>query len=330
VENRKNDRTSLSLVVSTLLHGSVIALVALGPAYLPGLVNSGNGKNTASTVEITVTDAAATKSQDIITTPADIQPIRQPKVTPAPAPKIIEKPLAKQKIARPQTPKTLPEKIAAAPAVEVSDIAEAPEVAAMPDSDSAEAPRTPPAKEEVVEQQVVKNEDVPTPQTQEKSKVIEEPKVTDTPQMTEAPQATSDVAPAVATSTAAAAPTTATTTSAATSTPKGETKTIQVTQNYLELKQLPGNKAPTYSPQMRLHHLEGRGQLVYFVTKSGEVGEIHLVKSTGSPDLDQAALGAFKKYRFVPGQEGYTVHDFEFVLKGPAETNSARLRTSSN
>ena len=108
------------------------------------------------------------------------------------------------------------------------------------------------------------------------------------------------------------------------------TSTIKVTQNYLGLRQLPGNKPPAYTEQMRLDHMQGSGQLVYFVNKNGTVSDIRLTKSTGYPELDQAAIQAFSKYRFYPGQEGYTVHNFEFVLQGPAVTVGGGLRTTMN
>lgn len=103
---------------------------------------------------------------------------------------------------------------------------------------------------------------------------------------------------------------------------------IVVRQNFLQLRQLSGNQPPTYSREMRLNRMEGRGQLVYFVNRNGQVSNIRLVKSTGHPALDQAAVEAFSQYKFVPGQEGYTVHNFEFSLRGPAEPDAGRLRTT--
>ena len=110
----------------------------------------------------------------------------------------------------------------------------------------------------------------------------------------------------------------------------GTAKTITVTQNYLSLRQLPGNQPPNYTRDMRLKREQGSGQLVYFVNKDGTVSDLHLTKSTGYPELDQAAIQAFSKYRFVPGQEGYTVHDFDFVLNGPEVQEAGSLRTSMN
>lgn len=102
--------------------------------------------------------------------------------------------------------------------------------------------------------------------------------------------------------------------------------TVAVKQNFLELRQAAGNEPPSYTRDMRINKLEGRGQLVYFVNKHGQVTDMRLNQSTGSSELDQAAIDAFKKYKFVPGQEGYTVHNFEFRLSGPAQAEDGRLR----
>ncbi len=104
--------------------------------------------------------------------------------------------------------------------------------------------------------------------------------------------------------------------------------TVAAPQNFLTLKQAQGNRPPTYPRDARLQKAEGKGQLAYYVSKVGKVTDIKVNKSSGVPALDQAALEAFAKYKFVPGQEGYTLHNFEFTLQGPAEQDGARLRTS--
>src|SRR5690606_3452100 len=73
----------------------------------------------------------------------------------------------------------------------------------------------------------------------------------------------------------------------------GSQQTIQVSQSYLGLRQMPGNKPPVYSRDMRRQGVQGRGQLVYFVTRDGRVTDLRLTRSTGSPALDQAAIDAF-------------------------------------
>ncbi|MEK6556068.1 MAG: TonB family protein, partial [Bdellovibrionota bacterium] len=106
--------------------------------------------------------------------------------------------------------------------------------------------------------------------------------------------------------------------------------TKEAPQNFLTLKQAPGNRAPSYPKELRKQQVQGKGQLKYFVNKDGRVGQMELTQSTGSAELDKAAMDSFANYKFVPGQEGYTVHNFEFSLKGPAEPEPRRLRTSYN
>jgi TonB family protein len=322
--NRKKDRTSISLVLSTILHGSVIALVALGPAFLPGMLGDKNASPTPSAVEFTV-DNNTPISQPIAESPvvtkiqpqtsSDIQPVKQPvaKVeSTKPEPKLKVKPAKKPVVVKEDK---LPEKIEAEPALVVDEntgdaqptVEETPtpveEVAKIE-----EKIQEPELVEEKVQEEPIREEVAPVAQAIEQKDGSNEAAQSTTAAQEQQPVATS-TAPAQS--------------------PAPQTETIQVTQNYLELRQLPGNKAPNYTSDMRLKQLQGRGQLVYFVTKNGQVGDIRLVKSTGSSELDNAAVDAFKKYKFVPGQEGYTLHEFEFVLKGPAEANRARLRTSA-
>jgi len=73
---------------------------------------------------------------------------------------------------------------------------------------------------------------------------------------------------------------------------------------------------------------DNQTRIFSFVNKDGSVNQVQLTKSTGYADLDQAAIDAFSKYKFVPGQEGFTVHNFEFSLKGPAISDVGRLRTT--
>ncbi len=99
-------------------------------------------------------------------------------------------------------------------------------------------------------------------------------------------------------------------------------------QNFLQLRQQPGNQPPTYPERARMQRQEGSGQLKYFVTKDGRVTDLVLTKSTGHSDLDVAAMNSFRKFKFVPGQEGYTVHNFRFALKGKELPARGRLRTT--
>lgn len=110
--------------------------------------------------------------------------------------------------------------------------------------------------------------------------------------------------------------------------PAASAATVAKPQNFLTLKQASGNRPPTYPRDARLQKAEGKGQLAYYVSKDGKVTDIKVNKSSGVSALDEAALAAFSKYKFVPGQEGHTLHNFEFTLQGPAEQDGLKLRTT--
>lgn len=99
--------------------------------------------------------------------------------------------------------------------------------------------------------------------------------------------------------------------------------------NYLNLKQYSGNKIPEYPLRARQERREGEVDLLYRVTKEGRVAEIQVEKSSGHADLDEAAVNAIAKYRFVPGQEGWARHPVIFSLKGEATTMHSKLRSNS-
>lgn len=365
MQNR-SARTSLSLFLSTALHASTIALIALGPSYMPGL--NGQGDNQSSAVEFVVSESSGAPSVPVVATTAPPSlavttvPTQAPVPTPTSelkaeskneAPVIIKKPTSAPKKTAKAEP--LPEK-SAEPVVAT----EKPSVIETPSP----AEETPVAEETLVTQEspvVVESTDTEEPSAVEKSPVAADAKVNEEQNDEKEELIAAEESPAPAKeeiidpakeeiAEEAMKPVVATTTAETTTppaqaanqsqagtghdahngAPSGQSQTLQVTQNYLGLRQLPGNKPPSYTREMRFQKLQGRGQLVYFVTKDGRVSHVRLTRSTGSPALDQAAVDAFSKYRFVPGQEGYTLHDFEFSLTGPAEVDKARLRTTMN
>lgn len=107
----------------------------------------------------------------------------------------------------------------------------------------------------------------------------------------------------------------------------GESKAEAV--NYLELKQFSGNKAPTYPMQARKDKRQGQVDLLYRVTKEGRVAEVQIAKTSGHADLDEAAVKAIAKFRFVPGQEGWARHPVIFALKGEAAALPSKLRSNN-
>ncbi len=104
--------------------------------------------------------------------------------------------------------------------------------------------------------------------------------------------------------------------------------TSQGLRNYEDLSQVPGNKPPQYPEQARLQKQQGQVVLQYFVTASGQVSNMKLIKSSGYASLDQEAVNSVGQFKYRPGQQGWTVHPVNFTLKGPEQKMGGRLRTS--
>jgi len=105
----------------------------------------------------------------------------------------------------------------------------------------------------------------------------------------------------------------------------GESKEDAV--SYLILRQLPGNHPPLYPLKARLENRQGQLELLYRVTKEGQVVDLQVLATSGFKDLDQEALRAIADFRFVPGQEGWARHPVAFFLKGPAAPLPSKLRS---
>ena len=101
-------------------------------------------------------------------------------------------------------------------------------------------------------------------------------------------------------------------------------------RSYQDLRQMPGNPVPQYPAQSRMRREQGDVLIKYFVSSSGRVTELQLIRSSGHPLLDREAIQAASQYRFVPGQAGWTLHPVSFVLTGQDELVGGRLRTSMN
>lgn len=337
--SQNSNRTSWSLIISTLLHGSVITLVALGPAYLPSFYSLNHGpKNASEQIDI--------ETINVESTPSTLSDIKSVAVQPPPA--AVAPTVTAPAVAMPLAPKATPTPsglVVKKRKTFVENFKK--ESMALPEKASAEIEPQPPIAVGDLEQDSVVVSAPPPPQAAEAEDVVAS--TTPAPQeVTPAPQEVvtpAPPAPVVAVAEEEALPSqnissssdSATNASAAqeaaTSAPSTEAASaapITVTQSYLELKQIPGNRPPVYPRELRLKKEQGSGQLVYYVTRDGQVSDLRLTKSTGSPKLDQAAVAAFSKYKFIPGQEGYTVHNFEFSLRGPETTEAGRLRTSMN
>lgn len=64
------------------------------------------------------------------------------------------------------------------------------------------------------------------------------------------------------------------------------------------------NPAPTYPAMARRMGQEGRVLLRVHVTAEGTAGDVRLHTSSGSSLLDEAAIAAVRKWRFVPARQG--------------------------
>lgn len=64
------------------------------------------------------------------------------------------------------------------------------------------------------------------------------------------------------------------------------------------------NPRPPYPPAARRMGEEGKTVLRVFVSAEGLPEQIELRQSAGSPRLDEAALAAVKRWRFVPARQG--------------------------
>ncbi|MEQ1638220.1 MAG: TonB family protein [Methylococcales bacterium] len=72
----------------------------------------------------------------------------------------------------------------------------------------------------------------------------------------------------------------------------------RVNANYLN------NPAPHYSDEARKNHLEGTVILRVQVNPEGACSDIFVKRSSGHKELDDSALIAVKKWRFIPGKRG--------------------------
>ena len=99
-------------------------------------------------------------------------------------------------------------------------------------------------------------------------------------------------------------------------------------RSYLDLSQVQGNRPPKYPTLARRLNQQGQVKLAYFVKSDGTIGQMKLVKSSGSQLLDKEAIRAVSKYRYKPGQAGWTLHPVNFTLQGPTKKMPSRLRTS--
>lgn len=305
-------RSTFFVLFSVLVHAMAIAAIAIAPQRIAepqgneievqvGEEADQPGVNDATNTEPSEASAKLeeVKPEPKVETPVPVKaPVAKAPVAPKPAPKKIAK----------QTPKPV-----AAPVVteETTPVAEVTEEKALPENMSSEIETTEaiePQPEAPVEMTPVK-ETVPAGVVAADSQ--EEDKATEAAveQAKEEPVGRGND-------------------------PKedGELNKGGATQagavSYLELKQAQGNKTPFYPISARKEKREGQLELLYRVTREGKVADVKIAKSSGHDDLDQEAVRAISKFKFVPGQEGWARHPVSFALKGQEEALPSRLRSA--
>jgi periplasmic protein TonB len=331
-------RTTLSFTLSILFHVSLVAGGAVLGAFFANNPQAPQAKGEQS-YEVTVSEATAAPAAEQKAEPvvADVAVPTEP--TPPP-PVVAKAPAPAKAKAKPATPA---KKIVA---IDFSETKTEPQAVVEVNETLNESNET---QEEVAatpvqEEPLVKSEDIQSEEVKEETLSTEAPAVATAEEVAEQKaeeskseqiEALEKLAPAASANAESAAAPAQSAPVAKTGSPTGTEAadapaTKEAPQNFLTLKQAPNNRPPSYPKELRLQQVQGKGQLKYYVNKDGRVGQMELTQSTGSQELDKAALDSFSKYKFIPGQEGYTVHNFEFSLKGPAEPEARRLRTTLN
>lgn len=73
------------------------------------------------------------------------------------------------------------------------------------------------------------------------------------------------------------------------------------------------NPAPAYPPLSRRLREQGRVLMDVYILADGRVGQINLKRSSGYARLDEAALNAVRRWRYVPAKRGNDPIDYWHV-----------------
>ena len=85
---------------------------------------------------------------------------------------------------------------------------------------------------------------------------------------------------------------------------------------------------PEYSIQARARRLEGRGVFLLHTRPDGTVRSVDIIQSTDHPELDQAGVAAFKKWRFRSGVGDVEV-PLEFTMRGSRQGEAHAAQSTS-
>lgn len=355
-------RSTGFVIVSILVHIAAVAAVALSPRQISeftkgsvvevtlGEANENPGVEEAKGITEVPPAAAATTAADTAPVePAKAQPVKaEPEVAPAPVPqpvaevKPVKKPTPVPVKAQPRQARKLPKKVK----VQTAQVAPAPIETPAEETAEAELPakQSPPEKlDPVLDETKTEDQEValaPAPATEPEPQPEVAAAPAPAPAPTPAPAApkqaqledheteatssdinhTEDPSPVGVTE---ENPSGAATTGALSKGGSTEAGAVEFTN----LKQMNGNRAPIYPLAARRERRQGEVELLYRVTKEGQVADVKVAKSSGSQDLDAEAVRAISKFHFIPGQEGWAKHPVNFTLTGETAALPSRLRT---
>jgi protein TonB len=145
-----------------------------------------------------------------------------------------------------------------------------------------------------------------------------------------APEAEAEPAPAPAPVADATAPTPADA-SAANAPGTGDAPQAGVPEGTVQsdtvLVPFASNKPINYPMMARLRKLEGTALVHYSVDADGNVTDVNIVQSAGSPSLDDEVINTIKNWKFKPmGRSGTYERPVQFTLSGDAQSAPSRLR----
>lgn len=292
-------RSAIFLTLSLIVHA--ICITALALSHFKNLEAPQGG-----TVEVAMGETASTGEVDANVPTPQVEPLVEKIVE-----KEVIKPQPKKPVAKPQpkkgvkaTPPTeLPKKEQQDAAVEKienmsPEIDSEDAVAISPDKIEADKVEMVPVKDAIAGVEAASDES----QTEAQVEATEQQDKVQSEEATE----TSEIK-ATATSSSAS--------------PAGASRANAV--SYLNLQQYGGNQIPEYPIRARQEGRQGQVDLLYRVTSEGRIAEIQIVKSSGHSDLDEAAIKAIAKYRYVPGQEGWARHPIVFKLNDKTTESAA-------
>jgi protein TonB len=306
-------RSSLFLTLSLIVHAACISALAL--SHFKGL-ESPKGDSVEMTLgEGSVPTDTLVAANDLKT---DVQPVIRP-VEPAP---VKEAPLPKKAVATPKAVKKVA-KVKALPAPIATELPAKTEPTSEPENMNPNIEDTDAVAVATVEETKAEETKEETPKEEApkfvpvKEKVAAQPD-TEAEDKTEASAVESQVKDPAPQPQGAAGPLGQ----------GGDSKSEAV--SYLELKQFSGNKPPEYPLSARKDARQGEVGLLYRVAKDGRVAEVQIAKSSGHSDLDDAAVKAVSKFKFVPGQEGWAKQPVVFKLTGVASALPSKLRSGKS